>query len=421
MALTGKGAARRRKRIEALERPEYGWIWKPLLAVVVLYLLVTLALGIWWSRTPPAFEVEQAVAEQRGADGGVSARGTVTVASLMTVIETLLEKPGGYLRNDVAPPGLWLDNMPAWEYGVLQQARRLATALPAMEQSQVDTLVTIQERLQADSTSWLYPGTERQLEKALSGLDDYLGRLEEHQETGFGHAGQGLVPWLEVMARDLDDLGLRLSASVGNPEALRYLDIEAGALPAGTPWYRVDNVFYEARGQGWALMQLLKAMQHDQADVLEAAGVTSRWTLLLAELERSQRRLWSPMVLNGSGFGVFANHSLVLANHMVRARDLARELAERLAQAVPVETPSPASPVAPGQATAPEPARAAGQGTPEQPTSDDAPTDAEDAQDAPPRADAETTGQEAAEPEEVEEASDEQMAAPEASPASPDE
>ncbi|HBM22224.1 MAG TPA: DUF2333 domain-containing protein, partial [Alcanivorax sp.] len=37
------------------------------------------------------------------------------------------------------------------------------------------------------------------------------------------------------------------------------------------------------------------------------------------ELEATQQTLWSPVILNGSGFGVFANHSLVMANYITRA------------------------------------------------------------------------------------------------------
>lgn len=107
MALTQKGAARRRKRIEELERPAYGWIWKPLFTLLVLYLVVCVGLGIWWSRTPAPFDVEQAVVDQRGtAVQAPASRGAVTVAGLMTLVETLLEKPGGYLRNDIAPRGV---------------------------------------------------------------------------------------------------------------------------------------------------------------------------------------------------------------------------------------------------------------------------------------------------------------------------
>ena len=55
--------------------------------------------------------------------------GYATVDTLIRVTSTLLDKPGGYLRNDVLPPGVWLDNIPSWEYGVLVQVRDLAKVL----------------------------------------------------------------------------------------------------------------------------------------------------------------------------------------------------------------------------------------------------------------------------------------------------
>ena len=330
MALTEKGAARRHRKTEVLERPDYGWIWKPLLTLVVIALLVTVALGIWWSRPPAAFDVEQATAERRGeAAPTPAARGAVTTATLMTVVGTLLDKPGGYLRNDIVPPGLWLDNMPNWELGVLNQARDLSRALSAMEEGDAAALEEAAEHLRGGSRDWFYPATEHRLEQALEALDEYLLALGEGGGAGFA-AGAGLAAWLEQVAWRLDDLGLRLSASVGSRERLRDLGIDADELPPRTRWYRVDDIFFEARGTGWALAHLLEAVRRDQADVIERAGMLGEWEMLVAELERTQRRLWSPVVLNGSGFGIFANHSLVMANHMIRARDLARDLAMAL-------------------------------------------------------------------------------------------
>jgi hypothetical protein len=40
---------------------------------------------------------------------------------------------------------------------------------------------------------------------------------------------------------------------------------------------------------------------------------------VIRELEESQKALGSPVVLNGSPFGFFANHSLVMANYISRA------------------------------------------------------------------------------------------------------
>jgi len=52
----------------------------------------------------------------------------------------------------------------------------------------------------------------------------------------------------------------------------------------------------------------------------------------IRELEATQEALWSPVVLNGSGFGVFANHSLVLASYISRANAAILDLRELLAQ-----------------------------------------------------------------------------------------
>lgn len=386
----GKGrASARRRRQEVLERPEYGWIWKPLLAALVLYLVVVLALGVWWSRSPARFDVEQAVLERRGEQAGEPAqRGAVTTATLAATLATLLDKPGGYLRNDVAPPGLWLDNMPHWELGVLQQVRDLALVLPDMEQGDATSLDEAAERLMGDGRDWFYPSTEVRLDRAVEALDGHLAELNGDGGAGFG-PGAGLSDWLSRVATRLDDLGQRLSASVGSREELRRLDLAGDELPPKTPWYRVDNIFFEARGSGWGLIQLLEGVQRDQADVLAEAGVSEAWTGLIAELERTQRRLWSPVVLNGSGFGPFANHSLIMAHHVTRARDLARSLAQTLDQTqatvpeAPVDEPLPSDEEASDEDVAPEAAdegatpEAAEEGAAEEATEEEAVDDGE--------------------------------------------
>lgn len=327
-----------RHSTDVLERPEYGWIWKPLLALLVIYLLVAIGLGIWWSRPPSPFDVEQATAVQRGeaSDDTTQAattsaqRGAVATATLLTTLGTLLDKPGGYLRNDMMPPGLWLDNMPSWEYGVLRQARDLARSLPELAGEELDAFEEVDERLSANSKDWLYPSAERRFEQAVDVLEGYLQSLSEDAGPGFEASGDGASVWLSRVERRLDSLTHRLSASVGEREALRDLGVDDDALPDRTPWFRVDDIFFEARGSGWALIHLLEAMRRDLQDVIAAADADGLWDELIAELKLTQRRIWSPMILNGSGFGLFANHSLVMANHTARARELAGELTSRL-------------------------------------------------------------------------------------------
>lgn len=53
---------------------------------------------------------------------------------------------------------------------------------------------------------------------------------------------------------------------------------------------------------------------------------------IVRELEATQQPVWSPMILNGRGFGFMANHSLVMANYISRANAALLDLTELLAQ-----------------------------------------------------------------------------------------
>jgi len=80
--------------------------------------------GIYWSSEPEEFEVK---ALSNSASGSVI--GATTTNTLINVVDILLDKPGGYLSNDIMPPAVWLDNLPSWEYGVLIQVRDLSKAM----------------------------------------------------------------------------------------------------------------------------------------------------------------------------------------------------------------------------------------------------------------------------------------------------
>ena len=66
-------------------------------------------------------------------------------------------------------------------------------------------------------------------------------------------------------------------------------------------------------------MNFLHAMEIDFADVLRKKNATVSFRQIIRELESTQEPLNSPMVLNGSQFGLFANHSLIMANYISRA------------------------------------------------------------------------------------------------------
>jgi hypothetical protein len=97
-----------------------------------------------------------------------------------------------------------------------------------------------------------------------------------------------------------------------------------------TSWWKIDDVFYEARGATWALLQLLRAIEIDFNSVLVNKNAKISLQQIIRELEASQASVWSPMVLNGSGFGILANHSLVMANYISRANAALIDLNELL-------------------------------------------------------------------------------------------
>jgi hypothetical protein len=99
-----------------------------------------------------------------------------------------------------------------------------------------------------------------------------------------------------------------------------------------TPWTQIDDVFYEARGSSWAIIQFLKAAEVDFADVLAKKNATVSLRQIIRELEGTQDPMWSPVLLNGSGFGPLANHSLVMASYISRANAALIDLRALLAQ-----------------------------------------------------------------------------------------
>ena len=322
---------------------------KALLSVLGLYLLVTGALGWYWSEEPALFPVQQNAQLAAEKEGKKMVVGYTTVETLKTVVGTLLNKPGGYISNDRFPPGLWMDNMPSWEYGVLVQVRDLTRALRkdfarSQSQSAEDAdLAKAEPRFNFDNKSWVLPSSESEYQEGINSLSRYEARLSDPNQRGalFYARADNLNNWLGDVATRLGSLSQRLSASVGRVKLNTALKTEAlapGEVPqvdeevVETPWMQIDNVFYEARGQAWALSHLLRAIEVDFADVLAKKNATVSVRQIIRELEASQEPVWSPMILNGSGFGVLANHSLVMANYISRANAAVIDLRQLLNQ-----------------------------------------------------------------------------------------
>ena len=328
--------------------PGSGWS-RALVILVGIYLVVVIALGMYWSIAPAPFDVRARAAAYAAEGGGEVVTGSVTTAALMGVVDTLLTKPGGFTHNDVFPPGVLLDDMPNWEYGVLVQSRDLARAMRenfsrSQSQSTEDVdLVQAEPRLNFDSNSWALPASESEYRDGLKYIHRYFDRLSDEQspEAQFYARADNLRTWMGMVNTRLGSLSQRLSASVGKRRINTDLAGEVGAtqstakpqeLDVTTPWLEIDDVFYEARGSAWALIQFLKAVEVDFAEVLRKKNAQVSLQQIIRELEGTQETVWSPMILNGSGFGLLANHSLVMASYISRANAAIIDLRDLLSQ-----------------------------------------------------------------------------------------
>ena len=323
--------------------------WKIGLATLVTLAFINYVIAIWWSGEPELKDVRSLIQQQAEQEQVSPVPGYASTTALITVVETLLNKSGGYLSNDIMPPGLFMDNMPAWEFGALEVVRDTAQVMRrdfarSQSQSAEDAdLANAHPALNISNDSWMLPSSENEYESAIKSLAAYRSRLADPADFSaqFYTRADNLSEWLRFVEKRLGSQSQALSASVGrNSLNINMVgDAEARQSTATpkeqvikTSWWQIDDNFYQARGTCWALLIMLQAIEIDFAEVLEKKNATIGLRQIMRELEASQETLWSPMVLNGSGFGMLANHSLVMANYISRANAAVIDLRELLNQ-----------------------------------------------------------------------------------------
>jgi|TARA_B100001971_G_scaffold199959_1_gene211043 hypothetical protein len=328
----------------AKSRASTGFLGRVISGIASTLLVVWLILGFVWDSEPDLFDVRQ-----NAQSDGELFTGSTTVSTLTQLAQVLLEKQGGYLSNDIAPPGVWMDNIPNWEFGVLVQIRDMSRSLRnnlsrSQSQSSEDRdLVTAENQFYFDNDKWILPESENEYRKGIAALRSYTRRLSEQQsqQAQFYARADNLRTWLSEVETRLGSLSQKLSASVGKRQLDTSLAGDSAATQSiqavtetelKTPWTELDDVFYEARGTTWALIHLLKAVEIDFKEVLEKKNALVSLQQIIRELEGTQDTLWSPLILNGGGFGFLANHSLVMASYVSRANAALIDLRSLLEQ-----------------------------------------------------------------------------------------
>lgn len=318
------------------------WLRRVFSLLLIVFLILSL-ISFYWSREPKVFWINKETPDGRVVTG------YATTDTLMRVMETLLEKPGGYLYNDVMVPGVFLDNIPNFEKGVVTQTKDLVRVLRndysrSQSQSLEDPdLARAEPDFNFNSGRWILPSTESKYRDAIQLLESYRHRIADRnsQDAQFFARADNLREWLIVVEKRLGGLSQSLTQSVGR----RTLNTDLAGDPAATastraaenivrktPWHKIDDIFFEARGNAWALVHFLRAAEFDFANVLRDKNATVSLRQIIRELESSLEPVRSPIILNGGGYGMTANHSLVMASYLSRANSAVINLRELLDQ-----------------------------------------------------------------------------------------
>jgi hypothetical protein len=193
-----------------------------------------------------------------------------------------------------------------------------------------------------DNDSWVFPTTESEYQNGIKAFIRYRDRLaSEDQDTQFYARADNLREWLSQVEKRLGSLTRRLGNSVAKTRINDDLAGDAAAEASGaqpdtfnvrTSWWKTDNIFFEARGTAWALVHFFRAAEFDFALVLQDKNAEASVRQIIRELEASLDPLRSPMIMNGGGYGLTANHSLVMANYLARANAAVINLRELLDQ-----------------------------------------------------------------------------------------
>lgn len=309
--------------------------------VISGYMIVVALLSIYWSYLPAMLPVKSAM-QQIFSEQQISPNesepnhgipGGATTATLIAVVEALQQKPGGYITNDLLPPGILLDDITYWEHGVLLQARDMTHMLRvSFSQSTINMVINsdlqkAEVRLNFSNKSWISPAAESQYSASVEHLKKYLLQLAKpnNADSYFYVDAQHLNDYLASVELRLKNLSQRLTASVGpkintDSAAIPVTQTSVTGLYIKTPWRKLDDIFYEARGSSWALIAILQGLEIDFAEVLKEKNAQASYEQIIRELEATQQTIYSPVVLNGNGFGFVVNHSLVMSSYVSRTQ-----------------------------------------------------------------------------------------------------
>ena len=308
----------------AAARPWYRrrpWLWPlVLVGLIIAYYLV----GMLWLHEiddDPEFAIESSAPE-----GGSRA-----VAVAADLIDREINTHRWVANDPFFLPGSMLDNMPAYQQGIVTAISRFTLELAdqiarTRGSSQVDPdLDTASGLLRYPGTIWIFDfrtswaptaSSEQQYRRGMDALRSYNQRLSQDQAV-FEARADNLLATLDRIAADLGSS----SAAID-----RKLEDRAAFWPDWT----ADDLFYAGKGRLYAYYLLLRALETDFANVIRERELAGTWTQTL-ESFRAAATLQPWVIINGAPDSqVMPSHLASQGFFLLRARTQLREISNIL-------------------------------------------------------------------------------------------
>ena len=253
------------------------------------------------------------------------------VAVAAALIDREVNKSGWVANNPFFTPSAMLDNMPAYQQGIISALARFSFELAdqigrTRGSSEIDAdLKNASGLLQYSGTVWVWDPSvslaptatsEEQYEKARKALENYNRRLADGKAM-FERRGDNLLATMERIALDLGSSSAVLERQVAEHSS-DFVDFQA------------DDLFYNVKGQTYAYYVVLRALGGDFENVLRERELAGVYAQMLNSLhEAAALDPW--VVTNGAPDGLFPNSHLAAQGfYLLRARTQLREISDIL-------------------------------------------------------------------------------------------
>ena len=258
--------------------------------LVVLAALYFVGGAIWVHEIDddPTFDAEVVVPKD--------ASRAVAVAADLVDREVNLHR---WVANDpFFQPGYLLDNMPAYQTGIVSAVGRFTTELRdrvarVRGSSAVDPdLESAAGRLNYPGDVWIFewsgtpvqPSSESQYRRGVEDLRRYNERLAQGQAV-YERRADNLLATLDRISGDLGAASAALTHEV-DEGSTNFLDFNA------------DEMFYSIKGKLYAYYLILRELEQDFPDVIKEKNLQANWADLLTSL-RLGATLYPWIVSNG--------------------------------------------------------------------------------------------------------------------------